>query len=298
MFIFFKDKNHFYKYKINDYVCSTNSFIMKIFLLFASVILLFFASCIIAKDDIYLQQKRQNRKLSKLEFVERQNKEVISIENYNTSLPKISYCTNKNTADIQPVFLTSINKGYLPLENSMQIIPFTNRKKPFNTVPVLNNSDTCDIIFKRDGEKIQAKVTEVGEDLIKYKICDFLTGPTYSISTENITMIMYSNGRTDVFKQAPKADTKKAEKRTVGVAGMIGVILCFPITALIFLKSPIVGLMFSIFTSIGIMSGSSRNLRYMSENTDKYKGQGFLIATIVLGAILLVSGIASGILLL
>ena len=38
-----------------------------------------------------------------------------------------------------------------------------------------------DIITKKNGEEIKSKVTEVGEEAIKYKKFSNINGPTYSI---------------------------------------------------------------------------------------------------------------------
>ena len=56
-----------------------------------------------------------------------------------------------------------------------------------------------DIITKKDGEDIQAKVLEVLTSEIKYKKFDFQDGPTYTELKSNILMIRYENGLKDIF---------------------------------------------------------------------------------------------------
>ncbi len=56
-----------------------------------------------------------------------------------------------------------------------------------------------DLITKKTGEDIQAKVLEVGQTEVKYKKSDNLTGPTFSISKSDVIMIRYENGTKDVF---------------------------------------------------------------------------------------------------
>lgn len=58
-----------------------------------------------------------------------------------------------------------------------------------------------DLITKKDGEDIQAKVLEVGPDEIKYKKFDNLEGPTIIIFTSDVLMIRYENGTKDIFSQ-------------------------------------------------------------------------------------------------
>lgn len=56
-----------------------------------------------------------------------------------------------------------------------------------------------DIITKKDGTDIQAKVTEVGIDQISYKKYSNPDGPTYVIKKNEILMITYENGEREVY---------------------------------------------------------------------------------------------------
>ena len=56
-----------------------------------------------------------------------------------------------------------------------------------------------DIIFKTNGDEVQAKVLEVAPDEIKYKMFNFQDGPTYILKKTDVFMIKYSNGHKDVF---------------------------------------------------------------------------------------------------
>lgn len=66
-----------------------------------------------------------------------------------------------------------------------------------------------DMIVKKDGAIVKAKITEVGEESIKYKKSDNPDGPTYSISKDNITSINYANGEVEKFADAKKQVEKK-----------------------------------------------------------------------------------------
>ncbi|HDR88851.1 MAG TPA: hypothetical protein ENN63_04385 [Bacteroidetes bacterium] len=61
-----------------------------------------------------------------------------------------------------------------------------------------------DIILKRSGEEIQARVTEVGSDKVTYKRYDNLNGPSYVLEISEIVRIRYENGTEDVFNAAEK----------------------------------------------------------------------------------------------
>jgi hypothetical protein len=56
-----------------------------------------------------------------------------------------------------------------------------------------------DIIVKKNGEEIKAKVVEVLNYDIKYHRFDNLTGPLYTISRSEIASIKYENGTVDSF---------------------------------------------------------------------------------------------------
>lgn len=56
-----------------------------------------------------------------------------------------------------------------------------------------------DIIVKKDGGTIQAKVIEVGKYELKYKKFDNQDGPTYTISTQELQSVNYENGTKDSF---------------------------------------------------------------------------------------------------
>lgn len=71
--------------------------------------------------------------------------------------------------------------------------------------PVLIKSQ--DIIFKINGDEIEAKVTEVSEEVIKYYKFNKTEGPLYSIKVSNVFMIKYADGSKDVFGIVSKENT-------------------------------------------------------------------------------------------
>ena len=67
-----------------------------------------------------------------------------------------------------------------------------------------------DIITKRDGTDVKARISEVGTNVVKYKYYTNLNGPDYTIAKSDILMITYENGERDVFdtpSQSQKAGT-------------------------------------------------------------------------------------------
>lgn len=54
-------------------------------------------------------------------------------------------------------------------------------------------------IVKTDGTLLQVKVLEVSSDMVKYKRENYLEGPTYTISPQDIQSIVYGNGDRESF---------------------------------------------------------------------------------------------------
>lgn len=59
-----------------------------------------------------------------------------------------------------------------------------------------------DIIVKKDGTTIKAKVEKVTDTVIEYKKFTNLTGPTYTIKITDLLAINYENGETETFGES------------------------------------------------------------------------------------------------
>ncbi|MFN3446946.1 MAG: hypothetical protein ACK44D_14505 [Bacteroidia bacterium] len=57
-----------------------------------------------------------------------------------------------------------------------------------------------DLIIKKNGEDIQAKVIEINNNEIKFKKYDNQNGPLYTVPKNEVLLIRYENGAKDVFK--------------------------------------------------------------------------------------------------
>ncbi len=67
----------------------------------------------------------------------------------------------------------------------------------------LNPTDTCsDLIVFNDSSKVNAKVLEITNESIRYKRCDNVEGPTYSVSQSKTAYIRYYNGLTESFAKS------------------------------------------------------------------------------------------------
>lgn len=58
-----------------------------------------------------------------------------------------------------------------------------------------------DVIHKKDGTKVEAKILSVNEDYVEFKRWNNQQGPTFAISIEKVFKIVYSNGDVDVFDE-------------------------------------------------------------------------------------------------
>ncbi|WP_461256509.1 hypothetical protein [Treponema sp. R80B11-R83G3] len=65
-----------------------------------------------------------------------------------------------------------------------------------------------DLIVLKDGNIIEAKVTEVSSAEIRYKRFDHLDGPTIVLSASNVLSIRYENGKVEKINAAPIAEQK------------------------------------------------------------------------------------------
>ena len=76
-------------------------------------------------------------------------------------------------------------------------------------------ADVVDVIVTKDERTIEAKILEVSKSEVHYKEANYLDGPTFVLTTDEISSITYGNGTVTVFKsspeqqQAPQAAPKK-----------------------------------------------------------------------------------------
>ena len=81
------------------------------------------------------------------------------------------------------------------------------------TITVIFNlgASAQDLIIKKNGDEIQAKITEITATELKYKKYNYLEGPTFSINKSDVFMVRYENGEKDIFSdQETKTATNKA----------------------------------------------------------------------------------------
>ncbi|MGM0582920.1 MAG: hypothetical protein ACQETL_19745 [Bacteroidota bacterium] len=63
-----------------------------------------------------------------------------------------------------------------------------------------------DVIYTEDQKEIEAKVNEITPELIKYKNYDQRNGPIRSIQKSKVYMIIYEDGKREIFKDSEKSE--------------------------------------------------------------------------------------------
>ncbi len=67
-------------------------------------------------------------------------------------------------------------------------------------------AEAQDVIVRKDGTTVLAKVEKVGEATVEYRKWDNQEGPVYTLSIANILSINYENGMRDSFESATSKD--------------------------------------------------------------------------------------------
>jgi hypothetical protein len=137
-------------------------------------------------------------------------------------------------------------------------------------------SPGCDTIVFRNSDVMEAKVVEIGQREIRYRKCGDSEGPVFVVNITDVFMIKYPNGTRDYFtsERSPAPSLGgTAPKKTDGmaVAGFIGSL------AGLFIAGIPLGIMAIVF---GFVS-----LGKIDRHPERYKGRGFGIASIIIGAV-------------
>jgi hypothetical protein len=118
------------------------------------------------------------------------------------------HAVNQNQNEIEDVSNQDYNTNNLIASAENELIIKDNNndfnkkfsiKDSKSNISAIQPVTECDIIILKTGDEIKAKVLEVGQTEIKYKMCNNFDGPTYSELKSKIFMIQYANGTKDVF---------------------------------------------------------------------------------------------------
>ncbi|MEM0991450.1 MAG: hypothetical protein AAF806_13260 [Bacteroidota bacterium] len=71
-------------------------------------------------------------------------------------------------------------------------------------------SINCDLMILKNGDEIEAKVTEINSSEVKFRRCDNLDGPVYTKKKSEVFMIKYSNGTKEMISSTADPVTEPA----------------------------------------------------------------------------------------
>ncbi|MDR1869111.1 MAG: CIA30 family protein [Treponema sp.] len=90
-----------------------------------------------------------------------------------------------------------------------------------------------DLIILKDGNVIEAKVTEISPSEIRYKRSNHLDGPTIVVPVVNVLSIRYANGKVDVINAAPAGNANTAGTTVTAEAAVLAEAAGLPGVALL-----------------------------------------------------------------
>jgi len=109
-------------------------------------------------------------------------------------------------------------KTLLAQENSTEE-PIVSASREADLLPFIKKStvildkDTCgDVLLLQNADELSVKILEIDERNIKYKRCDNINGPTYSISKSRVALIKYANGTKEVVMPEPNYKVAEQDK--------------------------------------------------------------------------------------
>ncbi|MDE6697231.1 MAG: hypothetical protein K2K25_10160, partial [Muribaculaceae bacterium] len=86
-----------------------------------------------------------------------------------------------------------------------------------------------DVITKTDGTKLDAKVEEITETVIKYRKASNPTGPVYTIPIASVASVLYENGDIDTFNtEVVMPDVPTVQKTSPSDEDLIGLAESLP----------------------------------------------------------------------
>ena len=91
------------------------------------------------------------------------------------------------------------------------------KQEPAVSVKPEPSANGQDIIVTKDARRINAKVTEINVDNVKYKNFDHQDGPLYTLPKSNILTIIYHNGQVETFEHESPTPATPAQTPAASV---------------------------------------------------------------------------------
>ena len=147
-------------------------------------------------------------------------------------------------------------------------------------------STDCDILYFKGGYRMDyAKIIEISNTEILYKMCDYTNGPTLRINKSEIYKIRYANGREELVysDRGTTPNTSNNSNREVDPFALISMILSFVSIGFLLIAHPEISLFLALFCLIFGIIGLIRIYR----NSDKFKGDKFAKTGIIVSGIVM-----------
>lgn len=142
----------------------------------------------------------------------------------------------------------------------------------------------CDQIVLRNGDVVDAKVKEVGVTEIRYKKCDRLDGPDYTILKRDILSIKYSNGEIERFSAATNSSNNNnnapASSQNDGPRTDPFAIVALSAGGLAILAG-----LGSILLGAGAVVFGALSLSRIRKEPGRFKGKGLALAGMIAGIV-------------
>ena len=195
-------------------------------------------------------------------------------ENVKKTLPTLKFVFDDSQMEYKNGLTASINKQGIPPSNMQYkyVSALIQIDTPLNEIGKPVEESRCDTIILKSGTLIIGKVKEIGQIEIKYSKCNNLDGPVFPILKSDVLFINYANGLKErIFSDANIVVKSQPKVEPLGLAGFISGLTGFLIAAI-----PL-GTVAMIFGAI--------SLGNIKKNPEKYKGKGFAIAALIIGAL-------------
>jgi len=151
-------------------------------------------------------------------------------------------------------------------------------------------TDECDEIVFYNGATLKAKVTEINTIEIKYKKCDNLDGPTYSIKKSEVKEVDYANGTTDTFANE-QPSVQSSPERNVDGFGLAAFLMCLLGIIFLFINISIPILVAALILGLTSVIFGIVGLSRIHRRPDNLMGKGFGITSVILGILILLASI-------
>jgi hypothetical protein len=211
----------------------------------------------------------------------------VSVKEYVKELSKIEY---------EKGLTASIDNSFIPLLRNSSSGYLLKKRDVTEQSEVLTGTQLsgCDTILLKSGSLMIVKVTEIGQNEIRYKNCNTLNGPIASIPKSDVSAIKSANSNLNYFISGDMVAVKDSNITRVNegfglvgfILGMIDLVvgLCMIATTPVGLAWLVIILGYSALGLVVFILGCTSHVM-IKRQPEKYKGKGYATVSIILGLI-------------